>query len=124
MEAVMEAYMRHFVSQHLGKAIAIVECPGGSACHVRIAIPQLSEHSIDYAFELARVAQLVPEPAMRAETVARIAIHQAHKQFLLSGKDGLFEAGQELAIDTTPWVGDLEAAPYGGATAGYEQRAR
>lgn len=116
--------MRHFVSQHLGKAIAIVECQDDIAGHVRIAIPQLSEQSIEYAFVLARVAQREPEPARRAETIARIAIHQAHKQYLLGGKAGLFDAGQELAIDSAPWVGDLDALPYGGATAGYDQRAR
>lgn len=120
----MEAYMRHFVSQHLGKATAIVECHDNAVGHVRIAIPQLSEQSIDYVFALEHVIELLPEPAGRAEAIARIAIHQAHKQFLLGGKDELFAAGQELAVDTAPWVGDLDALPYGGATAGYDQRAR
>lgn len=116
--------MRHFVSQHFGKATAIVECQDDAAGHVRIAIPQLSEHSIDYAFLLARVAPLAPDSAGRAETIARIAIHQAHRQFLLCGKDALFAPGQDLVLDTAPWVGDLNAAPYGGATLGVEQRLR
>lgn len=119
----MEAYMRHFVSQHLGKATAIVECNDGAG-HVRIAVPQLSETSVEYAFVLARVAHLVPPAAGPAETIARIAIHQANKQFLAGGKSALFAPGQELATDTAPWIGDLDALPYGGATGGYDQRAR
>ena len=120
----MEAYMRHFVSQHFGKATAIVEWVDGRAGRVRIAVPQLSESSVDYAFALARVAHLVPHAASPAETIARIGIHQAHRQFLVGGKKALFAAGQELAVDTAPWIGDLDALPYGGATRGYDRRAR
>ena len=118
----MEDYTRHFVSQHLGKAMATVQFLDERAGHVRIAAPQLSSQNVEYAFALAQVAQLVPERSKWAETLARIAIHQAHKQYLLRGQQGLFAAGGELAIDTTPWVGDLDAAPYGGATAGFTQR--
>lgn len=120
----MEAYKRHFVSQHLGKSIATVEFGDDSAGHVRIDIPALSPISVEYAFTIERVAQLVPEKANWPEAIARIAIHQAHKQFLASGKKDLFQQGRELSLETSPWLGDLEPVAYGGATAGYEQRGR
>lgn len=124
MDNVMEDYTRHFVSQHLGKAMATVQFLDEGAGHVRIAAPQLSAQRVEYAFALDQVAQLVPERSKWAETVVRIAINQAHKQYLLRGQQGLFEPGRELAIDILPWVGDLDAAPYGGATAGFTQRER
>lgn len=118
----MEAYIRHFVSQHLGKAIATVEWCGDDAGQVRISVPQLSPVSIEYAFVCAQVTQLGPERAEWAETIARIAIHQAQKQFLLRGRVDLFGPGRALAADTPPWIGDLAPLPYGGATDGYAQR--
>ena len=59
----MEAYIRHFVSQHLGKAIAAVEWCGDDAGHVHITLPQLSPSSVDYAFVCAQMRQLGPERA-------------------------------------------------------------
>ncbi len=120
----MESYTRHFVSQHLGKSIATVEFCGESAGQVRIDMPALSPQSVNYCFNVERVAQLVPERAQLPEAIARIAIHQVHKQFLGSGKKDMFRPGLELAVDTSPWQGDLQAAAYGGATEGFAQRGR
>jgi hypothetical protein len=118
----MQSYMRHFVSQHLGKSTATVEFSDDGDGHVRISVPHLSPEIVDYAFTLERVAQLVPEEARWPEAIARIAIHQAHKQFLATGKRDLFAPGRELALETSPWLGDLEAVAYGGATTGYHPR--
>jgi hypothetical protein len=91
---------------------------------VRIASPLLSPDNVEYAFTMERVARLAPEPAHLPETLARIAIHQVHKQYLAHGKRDLFLPGRELAVDTSPWLGDLEPVAYGGATTGWDQRSR
>lgn len=120
----MEAYKRHFVSQHLGKSIATVEFSDELGGQVRIDSPHLSGNSVAYLFTVERVSQHVAEPAKWPEAIARIAIHQAHKHFLASGKKDLFGPGAELVLDTSPWLGDLDPVAYGGATDGYGQRLR
>ena len=120
----METYTRHFVSQHLGKAKASVDTDGAAIGRVRITVPRRPGQSIDFTFATARLAQLQPAQAEWSETVARIAIHQAHRLFQSGGEEALFCCAHDLLLATPPWQGDLEVLPYGGATAGFAQRSR
>lgn len=120
----MESYTRYFVSQHLGKATVSVSFGDAVTGHVRINMLAGPDTSIEFSFKQARLAQIVPERARWDEALARIAIHQLHKRLAAMGEMALENASVELAMDTTPWVGDLAEAPYGGATKGYEARAQ
>ena len=120
----MESYTRYFVSQHLGKATVTVSFDDAAMGQVRIEMLGGSDTSVQFWFKQARVAQIVPDRERWDETLARIAIHQLHKRMAGIGEHALKSASVELAMDTSPWVGDLAQAPYGGATKGYEARAQ
>lgn len=111
----MKTYTRYFVSQHLGKATAIVEFDEEG--HVRIDVPALPERTIAFSFEMARLRKAVDDPACWGETVARVAIEQLHRR--MAGKPGRGTASDELDINTARWKGDLREEVYGGATDGY-----
>ncbi|MGJ9416511.1 hypothetical protein ACHAC9_01910 [Massilia sp. CMS3.1] len=55
-----------------------------------------------------------------AETLARIALAQAHQ--MAAQNDGGAGGPAPLNLDLKPWVGDLTDEPYGGATDGYSTR--
>ena len=120
----MASYTRYFVSQHLGKATATVFYDDAATGHVRIDMLAGPECGIELTFRQARLAQIVPDRERWDETLARIAIHQLHKRLADIGQHALKSIRVELAMDTSPWVGDLAEAPYGGATKGYEARAQ
>lgn len=115
----MDPYQKYFVSQHFGKSLATVECKEDSGC-VIITLTQPDQHTIKFHFQHARIGRFVQQPELRAETAMRIAIQQAHKLYLARGMDALTGEEHELAVESSPWIGDLSEVPYGGATTGYE----
>lgn len=120
----MKAYTRHFVSQHLGKATATVQFDNKAAGHVRIEVPALPDKTIVFTFQMARVKQAVPDPVQWHEMITRIAIYQLHRQLANKGRHALDGPARELMMGTSRWLGDLDEAPYGGATEGYSERER
>lgn len=115
----MDSYQKYFVSQHFGKSLATVE-PGETSGWVTITLTQPGQHNVKFHYQNARIGRFVEQPELRAEMAMRIAIQQAHKLYLSKGFDGLCDDVYELAVEISPWIGDLTEVPYGGATAGYE----
>lgn len=114
----MSTHTRHFVSQRFGKSTVTVDFQDQAGV-VRIVAPRPGASTIAFAFPMEQVERTFSDPATRPEMIMRIAIQQSHKLFILNGEGGLFGATLALAIGTTPWLGDLSDAAYGGATAGY-----
>ena len=117
----MDIYTRYFVSQHLGKATATVLIEGAAGGQVRIEAGALGAHALLFKFDTARLAQRIENPEDWCEGAARIAINQLHKHVARTGEPPLPCAVYQLAVDSAPWLGDLLARPYGGATAGFDQ---
>lgn len=115
----MDPYQKYFVSQHFGKSLVTVE-PGESSGCVTITLSAPEQHNVKFYFHDARIGRFVERPELRADMAMRIAIQQAHKLYLSKGIDGLTDQTHELAVESSPWIGDLTEVPYGGATAGYE----
>ena len=115
----MSDYQKYFVSQHFGKALGTVELRENDGT-VTISPAQEDSHIVTFTFGTARLAQFVRVADQQCETALRIAIQQAHKWVAQHGADGLDNAPHELALETSPWIGDLTEVQYGGATSGYE----
>lgn len=115
----MITYQKFFVSQHFGKSLGTVEL-GDAAASVTIALARSEDQHVKFSFCPARLAQFVREEDGEQETALRIAIAQAHKEFIHEGMDALTGAEHPLALETAPWIGDLTEVQYGGATSGYE----
>lgn len=115
----MEPYQKYFVSQHFGKSLASVEMDESSGT-VTLTLAWPEEHNVKFQFQNARIDSFVKEREQHAEMAIRTAIQQAHKLYLSRGMDALAGAALELAVETSPWIGDLTEVPYGGATSGYE----
>ena len=109
-------HTRHFVSQRFGKATVCVENET-----VSITRDAADGKSAAFTFDPERVMQVTGDPRSCPETLMRLAIGQAHKLFLLHGEGALFGASLLLALDTSPWIGDLTDNAYGGATTGYHE---
>ena len=118
----MDIYTRYFVSQHVGKATATVLIEGTAEGQVRIEAGIPPAHAISFKFDSARLAQRIAGPENWCEAAARIAINQMHKHLASGGQPALQGAVYELAVGSAPWLGDLSSSPYGGATAGFDQR--
>lgn len=115
----METYHKYFVSQHFGKSIATVEL-GKTSGSVTLALTRPQERNVTFTFQLSRLAQFVRDSDQYPNMATRIAVQQAHKLMVHDGLAAFDGASLPLALETPPWIGDLTDAPYGGATAGYE----
>lgn len=115
----MLPYQKFFVSQHFGKSLSSVELDAtGGQVMLQLSVP--AALTVTFSFSLARLGQFVHDPAMYAETATRIAVQQAHKLFSHKELSALNHGELPLALETSPWIGDLTDVPYGGATSGYE----
>lgn len=115
----MKTHVRYFVSQRFGKSTVTVSLSDDATGAVAIALPCPERNRVTFSFDQERVAQMLGEPVLCPERLMRIAIGQAHKQFLLKGASGLFGTTVPLVVGSAPWIGDLTEAPYGGVTGGY-----
>lgn len=117
----MKRYERHFVSQRIGRAIGAVEFDGDGMGVVEITAPEAPARML-FSFTLSGGPdEHAPTPAL-AEILLRTAISQVHKEILKPPLGGTVES-RCLSNVCPPWIGDLEAAPYGGATSGYAAQA-
>ncbi|QYF93669.1 hypothetical protein KY495_00030 [Massilia sp. PAMC28688] len=115
----MDIYQKYFVSQHFGKSLSTVEL-GTTSGTVTLALARPESAKVKFSFSMSRLAQFVQDPALYPEMVTRIAIQQAHKLVGARGVQGIGSCELDLALETSPWIGDLTDIPYGGATSGYE----
>ncbi|NHZ66499.1 hypothetical protein [Massilia genomosp. 1] len=113
----MERYERHFVSQRIGRAIGAVEFDGDGMGVVEITAPDGPARMV-FSFTLSGAQDEHPPSPALAEVLLRTAIAQVHKDIL---KQPLGGTGEQRCLSNAcpPWIGDLEVAPYGGATAGF-----
>lgn len=118
----MKTYVRYFVSQHVGKAIVTVEPDGIGNGRVRIDVDLPSPRSAAFSFSLDRLDELLGGEETWPDTVARIAIHQAHQHLAERGDRGLFNATHALAWNLKPWIGDLSRVPYARAVNGHAEQ--
>lgn len=116
----MERYERHFVSQRIGRAIGAVEFGGAGLGVVEITAEGGPARML-FSFTLSGEPDEHPPSPALAEVLLRTAISQVHKEIL---KPPLAGAGvcRSLSNVCPPWIGDLEVAPYGGATSGYDTK--
>jgi hypothetical protein len=114
----MDTYQKYFVSQHFGKSLSTVEL-GAETGNVTLALSRPESAKVKFSFHITRLSPFISDVKQFPEMVTRIAIQQAHKLLSLRGVHGL-EGAHELALETSPWIGDLTEVPYGGATSGYD----
>lgn len=113
----MERYERHFVSQRIGRAIGAVEFGGAGIGVVEITAEGGPARML-FSFTLSGGEEQHPPSPALAEVLLRTAIAQVHKEILKPPLAGT-EANRCLSNACAPWIGDLETAPYGGATGGF-----
>ncbi|RSZ56269.1 hypothetical protein HF313_22145 [Massilia atriviolacea] len=113
----MERYERHFVSQRIGRAIGAVEF-GGAGLGVVEITAECGPARMLFSFTLSGGPDAHPPSPALAEVLLRTAIAQVHKEMLKPPAAG---TGEQRCLSNAcpPWIGDLEEAPYGGATSGY-----
>ncbi|NHZ82082.1 hypothetical protein F2P44_22790 [Massilia sp. CCM 8695] len=113
----MERYERHFVSQRIGRAIGAVNFDGAGLGVVEITATG-APLRMSFAFTLLDLPDEQEATVALAELLLRTAISQIHKEI----SKPMAQTGpgeRRLSAVYAPWIGDLEMAPYGGATAGF-----
>ncbi|ATQ76487.1 hypothetical protein CR152_19635 [Massilia violaceinigra] len=117
----MERYERHFVSQRIGRAVGAVEFDGAGLGVVEIRATDAPAR-MSFSFTLAGSTDEQQATPVLAEVLLRTAISQVHKELLKPQQIGA-DGHRCLSNACIPWIGDLEAAPYGGSTSGYASQA-
>ncbi|MDQ1816006.1 hypothetical protein RBA41_22160 [Massilia sp. CCM 9210] len=118
----MERYERHFVSQRIGRAVGAVEFDGAGLGVVEIRATDAPAR-MSFSFTLAGSTDEQQATPVLAEVLLRTAISQVHKELLKPRQPIGTDGHRCLSNACAPWIGDLEVAPYGGATSGYASQA-
>lgn len=116
----MENFVRHFVSQRLGRGT--VEISLASANEGMVTISSDSESTpFHLFFLLTDVAGHFDDPTTWPDVISRLAISQLHKEMINGQRTAPKDIAQRLVVNAHPWIGDLLCQPYGGATKGFDE---
>ena len=112
----MAVFLRHFISQKLGRASATVEfTEGAGTVVIATTEPPGSVHRFD--FEPAGFAR-PHDGDISEELVVRTAVAQLHRNLQTPS----VEAPTTLVPGIAPWIGDFTDSPSGSGTGGYQRR--
>lgn len=117
----MKSSSLYLVSQHFGRVTAAVYRDACSCGTVELSVEHVGL-IMQLKFTSESAARLSSNPVLLDEELTRHAVAQAHR---LRGRVMTVpECRFELDIRNRPWIGDFLAAPYGGATNGFEAGGR
>ena len=110
----MTTFTRHFVSQKFGRAVGTVHVEPAGKERVSIAFLADGVKPQELTFCVDRFSHCGAAGSLE-ELVLRTAIAFLHRHSPADTHGDTLE----LRPETTPWIGDFTAAPFGGATTGY-----
>jgi hypothetical protein len=114
---IMISFVRHLVSQHLGRVVATVALDLSKQGSVRVLPERTPSTEFQFSFSLPTIVQVSGEGRSWVEFAVRLAVaqtHALHRQRCMASD----ERTKPLRTDLHPWQGDLLFAPFCGATLG------
>ncbi len=110
----------YLMSQRLGSVLAEVTLDRHGRGLVELASQDEQQPPVLFSFCQEDIDRLADSPQDWRTLLVQLAVGQAHKYL---SKAGHFTTQLEpLDLSSPLWLGDLMAAPYGGATFGVEKR--
>jgi hypothetical protein len=116
----MVSFEKHLVSQRLGRVRVVVDVDAHGKGKVTLCPEQAAAAGGTLDFSMEELLPLCGKGNSWVDLVARLAVSQAHRLYRKKEIDEPLSG--PLRINGRPWVGDLLASPFGGATTGVEEQ--
>jgi hypothetical protein len=97
---------RYLVSQRFGPILCTIRLGEQDQGKLRLSLLRPSSHFVDFSFDKGELAAVHPDPSLWPEALTRVAIAQAHRNFIRYSR--VFdERCEALDFQIRPWIGDI-----------------